>query len=828
MNQGVLDNGMRVVIAPDNGPNVAAVYVWINVGSCDEPTGFEGAAHFIEHLVFKGTERLGVGECAGKIEAMGGDLNAWTGFDETMLHATVAGASAPDALGVLAEMMRRATFDPTELERERSVVIEEIRGGEDDVGLVISEATYAAMWPGDPYGRPIIGTPKSVRGLRRDALLAFYRNHYVPANACVCVAGNFDEEAVRARLRLEFSGGPAAPTRARTPRASAHPGGIHRLRRRFDTHVVRLAFPAPPAADAEAPTFDLLAASLGGGSSSPVVSALRAMPGCFDASLDYEAESRGGVLVVEAHVAPGAEDRALNLATETLAAITQHGIDRSALARARTSLAAERRFRRQTVDGRAHEACFYRELFGSAAAWKDYDARVAATSDEAVNEAAARVLRPDQSVTVVLGTKSAKLSPSWTAPTRAPEAAGVLRHLLPGGATVLVERDDSPIGAIRVVGMGGQLNERAARAGRASLWARTVGRGAGGLTADALGHAAVGLGGAIGAACGRSSQALRAEFPAESFSPGLELVILALTDPSFETEELEQARAAMLDELASRDDDPGERLHTAVWSAACPGHPWGLDPAGTRGTLARLSAPALRTLHRAWAQPANLVVAISGDIDSEYALGRLRSAMAGLPGGSRRAAPAPLRLPPSPRRVTLKSGRDQAHLAVVWPGVAVSDPRAPALDVLMELLSGQSGRLFLELREEEGLAYAVGAESIESVVGGRVVASLATDPARLDEAELRLLACIARVASGTITAAELERARASVLGAAEAELQTAGARASEAAFAERYGLDGTRYRSILRRVGTVQLGEVTSLAAELFAAPLVVGRLSPR
>ncbi len=828
MIQGVLDNGMRVVLVPDQGPNVAAIYLWINVGSCDEPAGLEGAAHFIEHLVFKGTEHLGVGECAGKIEAMGGDLNAWTGFDETMLHATVTSANTADAVGVLAEMMRRATFDAVELERERGVVIEEIRGGEDDVGLVVGEATYAAVWPGDPYGRPIIGTAKSVRGLGREALLDFYRSHYVPANACICVAGHFDAVAVRARIEVEFAGGPAAPVRGHARRATAVRGGLHRIRRVFDTHVVRLAFAAPCATEAEAPAFDMLAASLGGSSAAPLLSALRAMPGCFDASVEYEAESRAGLLVFEAHVAPGAEERALNLATETLAGLAAHGLDRGDLARARVSLAAERRFRRQTVDGRAHEACFYQELFGDAQGWRQYDARVAAVTDDTVNALAARVLRAEEAVTVVLTSKRSPLAPNWSPPARPTALPGMIRHRLPGGGTLLVERDDSPIGAIRIVGLGGQLSETSGRAGRTALWTRTVARGGGGLSADALGRAAAGLGGSVGAAAGRSSQALRAEFPAETFGSGLELVLLTLLDPTFNAAEVDQARAGMLDDLAARDDDPGERLYTAVWAAACPGHPWGIDPAGTPGTLGRLNAGTLRALHRGWARPSNLVVSVTGDVDVEYVKSRIEFAISRLPPGPVASSSAALTRPTAPKRIRLRSARDQAHLVVAWPGLAVRDPRAATLDLLIELLSGQSGRLFLELREAEGLAYAVSAESIEGVVGGVITCSMASDPSRLDEAERRLLETVGRVAAGEIAVEEVERARASVLGAVEAELQTAGARASEAAFAERYGLDGAEYRTLLRRVAAVDRADVIALAAECFAAPLVVGRLSPR
>lgn len=827
MTHGTLDNGMRVVMLPDDGPDVAAVYLWINVGSSDEPAGMEGAAHFIEHLVFKGTDRFGVGECAARIEAMGGDLNAWTGFDETVLHATVGGAHTADAVDVLADMMRRASFDPGELERERDVVVEEIRGGADDVGLVLSEALYAEAWPNDPYGRSIIGTASSVRGLAREALLDFYRARYVPANACIAVAGNFDVEAVRARIASGFTGGPRAPIRGRAPHAAARGGSTRRLRRRFDTHLLRVGFPAVAYAHPDAPAYDVLTAALGGSSAAPLVTALRAETGCFDASLDFEAEARGGLLVLDAHVAAGAEDRVLETASESLAHAAAHGLARADLSRARVGLAAERRFRRQTVDGRAHEACFCQEVYGDPHAWREYDARVAAVPDEAVMALAARVLRKENAVTVALSTRKVALAPGWAAGVRPPQPVGMQRHVLPNGVRVLVEADPSPIGALRVVGLGGQLSERPGAQGRAGLWTRTVARGAGGLAADPLGRAISALGGGVGTITGRSSQALRAEFPVETFAPGLELTLHTLLEPTFAEDEVRRARAAMLDDLGTRDDEPAERLSVAVWAAACPEHPWGLDPAGTPESLAALDARSMRALHERWARPAGLVFGIAGDVDVEYALARITAATRHLRAGPPAATTHPLRTPRGTRRIALKSARDQAHLCVAWPGLRVDDPRAGALDVLVELLGGQSGRLFLELREAEGLAYAVGADSVEGVVGGLVTAAMATDPDRLAEAERGLLASIGRVARGEFTADEVDRARAAVLGAAEAELQTAGARASEAAYAELYGLDGAGYRGLLHRAREVDAAQVAALAAQLFARPLVIGRLSP-
>jgi zinc protease len=136
-----LDNGMELLLDTSGEADVAAIYAWVRAGSTAEPPGLEGAAHMLEHMVFKGTRSFGVGEVAAAIEGMGGDLNAFTSFDDTAFHCTVPAARAPEAIAVLGEMLREARIDAEELERERQVILEEIRGGEDDPDLVLGEAS---------------------------------------------------------------------------------------------------------------------------------------------------------------------------------------------------------------------------------------------------------------------------------------------------------------------------------------------------------------------------------------------------------------------------------------------------------------------------------------------------------------------------------------------------------------------------------------------------------------------------------------------------------------------------------------------------------------
>lgn len=819
-----LPNGMRVCVDPVPGAEVSAVYVWINVGSADEEPGMEGAAHVVEHMVFKGTSRHGPGEVAAEVEGQGGDLNAWTSFDETVFHATVPAGGTVAAMEVLAEMVCRPRLDPAELETERQVILEEIRGGQDDPDLVLGEAVYAHAWGPHPYGRPIIGFVDSVKRMSRAALHAFWSRWYLPANACLAVAGPLGAPEILAAAEACFGADrrPAPPARARPARSPG--GGRHRLRRRFSANLAEVAFPAPGHGHPELPALDTLAQLVGGGASSPLEREVRrGVAGCVSADMGLEAERFGSLLVLGVQAVPGALGDSLAAAGALLERVREGWIDEADLARAKAQIVADRVFRKESVDGRAHQACFHQEVYGDLEAGVRYDAAVRALDPAALRRVAATWLRPEAAVEVRLSAeRKAPRAPPALPP--GPARPAVIRARLDNGLRVLIEPGENAVVGLRVAGLGGQLHDRPASAGSSAAWGRVVARGAGGADAVAIARLTEGLGGHFGAIVGRSSMGLRLDLAAEALGDGLELILDALLDPAFAADEVEMARVELAEMVREREDHPDLLLADAVWARACPGHPWGLPALGTEASLGRLSPAALRRLHGRWARGGNLVLAASGPMDPERLLRRLRP-LGRLPAAAVPPWPRPPRFRPGSVRRRVQG--EQAHLALAFPALGVAHPDAPALDLLSAVLGGQGGRLFVELREAHGLAYGVSCSVQDGVHPGLLLCALATEGARATEGMRRLEESLARVAAGELEAAEVDRARAWVLGAAAMERQGAGQRASEAAWAELYGFDGAEYRALVRRVAAVDLPTVRRVAKAVLSQAPVRALLRP-
>jgi len=219
----VLDNGIRVVSETMRHVRSVSIGVWADVGSRDESITQNGISHFIEHMVFKGTKKRSVRDIAQSLESLGGYLNAFTTKEQTCFYARVLDANVSDALDVLADIVQHATFKEQELEKEKLVVIEELKNSEDDPEDIIHDYFEKALFPEHSLGFPIIGTEKNLRSFRRGDLFTHLRNHYQPRRIVVAAAGNVEHHRLvdlaekhfgRADTRPSQRNRPPGPTRA--------------------------------------------------------------------------------------------------------------------------------------------------------------------------------------------------------------------------------------------------------------------------------------------------------------------------------------------------------------------------------------------------------------------------------------------------------------------------------------------------------------------------------------------------------------------------------------------------------------------------------------
>jgi len=339
------------------------------------------------------------------------------------------------------------------------------------------------------------------------------------------------------------------------------------------------------------------------------------------------------------------------------------------------------------------------------------------------------------------------------------------------------------------------------------MMATLLNRGCAAMEGDALAREIEGQAAALDGFSGRSTAGPHFECMAGSLSSVLRRAIECTQAPSFAAEELDEARRVALQEYLAEQDDPAKRAFRLTLARLYGGHPFRWRRHGTPTTLARLNPAGLRRMWAAWCPLGRAVLAISGDVDVEGIVGGLEGllhdeavppAAPPWPGGPPSYPQRPVEL-----RATLE--REQSHLVIAAPGLPFADRRSAALDVLLTVLGGQAGRLFMALREAEGLVYQVSASSTEGVDAGDLWFYAAASPDRMPRARQALEAELRRVCEELVGDEELARAKAVLLGQHAMGLERHGRLAFQLAFNEAFELgrhDHLRYGKRVERVGS--------------------------
>lgn len=839
-----LPNGLRVVLQENHAAKVVAFQAWVAVGSADEPPELAGIAHVFEHMLFKGTARRGVGQIAHEVEAAGGEINAWTSFDQTVYHLVLASRFFDTGLDILADALQNSSFDPGELERELKVVLEEVKQGEDNPSRVATQALFGAAYSRHPYRRPVIGYTKTVKAFTRERLLDFFHRWYVANNVTLVVVGDFDVKRAQAAI-AEAWGKMASRPLARPDRKEPQQKAP---RARVVTQDVRetqvgAAFHIPGIHHDDTAALDLLAIILGQGDSSRLTLGLKRRDQLVTDAFAYAYTPRDpGLLVAGATLPPGDLPAAFaGLLSETFR-MRHEEVSETELAKAKAIIESDAIYQKETVQGQARKLGFF-ETVGGGIDWEDeYNRQVRAVTPATlmavarkyltVENATIAALVPDgkgvdtgkleDQLVAALETGSDEAQARWApaavpAPSRGDEE--ILRLKLPSGARLLVKRDPSVgLVAMRAVWMGGLRYEDARTNGVNNLIAALVTRGTRTRTGDELAHEIEAMAGSIGGFSGRNSFGLRGEMLARHWERGLELLADCILNPAFSDDELEKERRQALEEIRTQADNISSEAFRLFQQTLYQKHPYRLDVIGTGDSVAALTRKKLVDYYKRHMATSQMTLAIVGDVDPRAVVQKARALFGGAPGKAAATAPDAPALPwdaahPIAGQEVFKfQNKQQAHVVYGFPGTTITDPDRFALEVLATILSGQGGRLFVELRDKRGLAYRVSAFSVEGVDPGYFAVYIATSPENLAVAKSGIEDELGKVAAVPVPKAELERAKRYLVGAHEISLQRRAALASTLAFHEAYGVGWDEYRRYAPGILAVTAADVQRVA----------------
>jgi predicted Zn-dependent peptidase len=335
----VLPNGLRVITQTMPHLETSSLGVWIGVGSRHETEAQHGLSHLLEHMAFKGTGQRTAQDIAEQIEAVGGDLNAATSVETTAYYARVLKGDEGLALEILADILQNSAFASAELEREREVILQEIAAIEDSPEEIVYDLVNDAAYPGQAAGRPIIGTPESVKRLSASDLRLFLATHYHPANMVIAGAGAVRHEPFLRHVEALFGG--LSKGHAETDAAARYAGGIRFSPKPFEQSHLMLGFEGPSYTEEGYIAAQVLSGLLGGGMSSRLFQEVREKRGlCYSIYSSAWGLRDSGMFAVHAATGVDMMDGLIDVVRAEMARVAADGVTAAEIVRSKAQLKA--------------------------------------------------------------------------------------------------------------------------------------------------------------------------------------------------------------------------------------------------------------------------------------------------------------------------------------------------------------------------------------------------------------------------------------------------------------------------------------------------------
>ena len=398
-----LDNKIRIVTERIPHVKSVSVGIWVNVGSRDEEEGENGISHLIEHMIFKGTERRNAHQIAKEIDQVGGMSNAFTSKEFTCYHAKVMSDHLPMVADLLTDIFLRSVFNPVDLERELQVILQEIRMVEDTPDEMVHVLFSQNLWPGEPLGRPVMGSFETVSGIGRDAIKNYMERTYVPSKILIAAAGDVDHDAFVDLIGPAFGSLPERPLKSgnHTPRVNT---GIQVTTKGLEQLHICLGTSFPSVKDEDRYTAALLNIILGGNMSSRLFQEIRENRGlAYSVYSFYSAYLDTGMLGVYAGVEPQQAVETSRLILGELAKIRNGDLEAPELKAAQEHLKGSIILGSESVDNRMTRLAKNQLTYQRYIDFDEVLASVAAVTVDKVVELARHFLQPREMVMTVLG-----------------------------------------------------------------------------------------------------------------------------------------------------------------------------------------------------------------------------------------------------------------------------------------------------------------------------------------------------------------------------------------------------------------------------------------
>jgi zinc protease len=834
----VLENGLTVLIRhkPENG--VVSAQVFVRAGSIYEGRHLKaGLSHYLEHVVSGGTTKsFTETQAKERLQKMGGATNAYTSYDRTSYYINTSSGHWKDALDLLLSYVSENTLDSKEVSREKAVIQQEIKMGENSVDRELWNLFIKTAYLQHPIRNPVIGYEPVFIQANREDLLRYYQERYQPDQMFVSVVGDVDPAEVLNFIvgkTKSFSRRSAAPLSLpeeppqSSPRWAEQESPLARL------HQVMVGFPSVTLHNPDMYALDVLAFLLGEGQTSRLYQRVKErenqvlgvgssnwtpgfVNGQFSISLTLPSHNWPGVLAsVEQEIEVFKND----LVTE------------AELEKAKKTTIARHIFGKETASALASSLASSYYDTGDPYFDDAYVEQIRHVTPEQIREAARTYLRKDRMNVAVLRppVANAKSPAAKDGPPPETQSGEAASHKLSNGLKVVLKEDASlPVVNIQLYGLGGLLLEPSQQQGLSAFTTSLITAGTGSRSKLDIVSAIEDVGGSIGSRSDNSTYHVAIKVLREDLDTALDILSDIVRNATFPEAEIEKKRKEFLLAIQKQQESWQYELMDLFKKNYFSKSPYEHDRLGTEQSIRSLTRDDIVEFYRRMVNPSHSVIAIYGDIRADELLSKLKERFEPWQGDrvALQAWPDETHPLAANRTVEKKTEKTSASIFVGTNGLEISSEKRPLLDVLDAVLAGTSypgGRLFEALRGgREDLVYLVGATPFYGMKAGFFGVISQTTLGNLDKVQKVILSHLKRVQDEPVPAKELETAKDMILTTHHLEQESLDSQAQNAAVDEALGLGWdyeTRYPEMIRKVTA---RDVQNLAREILAHTLVV------
>lgn len=833
MNQ--LTNGLPVFLRKSKKTPIVTLQVWVRTGSSDEKPNEAGVSHFIEHLLFKGTEKYKPGEIAQVVERAGGELNAYTSFDQTVFYVTVPKKNFSVACDVLSQMFSSPLFDHDEINNEREVVIEEIKMGLDQPTRVSSKMLFSQMFQGYPYADPVIGTQENIARITDEEIKDYFKERYQTKNmSLVCVGDIGTEEETLSVLEGHFSNVLRPPekgekNRKRSQRTLNENQRVMFQKADFEKDYFYLSWPVEGFLKDESIPYELLSLIMGQGESSYIYKKLKLEKGlCRSIGASYFGSPEYGIFVVSGVCSVEEKEKLFKEIPKTLQEFFELKDITEDIEKAQNIFESEQAYEDESISSQCRtigDDWLYYNEFGATEERKNKVLKL--TADD-LNESARKILQAKPYLALLSKKNledaegflneienlknievsfeervSAKVKKETPKRITQPE---IFKSWVTekGSRVYLTENYDNDVISFKVGSLGGELLSSDSTQGLVSLFGSTWARATKGLKESEMSYLLDKNCSSLNAFSGKHSSGvslstLRSFF--DDLSPLLEKVY---SETVFDQEILNREIQSKLYMKQAQNDRPSSVAIKEFNALVFKNTFYERDSIGSedylkKATLKDLEDFLSKTLNQ---QRTYVVVGALGE-DKVRSVVESIEKTADYSHSKNLLEDIDFKAKYEGGVKEIPSEKAQAHILLGYPGFGFSDERKIHLKLLTALLGGQGGRLFIELRDKASLAYSVAPIEQSAYFGGFFGGYIACDPSKKEKAIAMMKAEFKKCADSKMTSDELKWIKNQVLGQELMGLQRNSNIADHILFDTLYGLDALDYKKTQEKIECV-------------------------